>query len=46
MYDERTSVLLIRLVGSFFIIFAILGAILVIALPYVQLPAKQGTTAT
>ena len=40
MYDEKTSVVMVRVVGVAFVVFGILGAGLAIALPYVQLPAK------
>lgn len=34
MYDEKTGVVIIRLVGVFFIIFAVIGVILLAILPY------------
>ena len=40
MLDEGTSVVLMRVLGVFFIVFGILGSILAIALPYMQLPAR------
>lgn len=34
MYDETTEVVIIRLVGMFFVVFAVIGAILLIAVPF------------
>ncbi|MGA2066231.1 MAG: hypothetical protein ABSG86_14745 [Thermoguttaceae bacterium] len=35
-YDEGTQVLMVRLLAVFFVVFAILGAVLVVALPCAQ----------
>jgi len=40
MYDERTAVVMMRVGGVSFIVFAILGAILAIVLPYTQLAVR------
>jgi len=34
MYDEKTAVVIVRLVGVFFVIFAVIGVILLAVLPY------------